>query len=88
MLFEWDEGNIRDHEVDFIDMVAVFDGRPIFTYYSPRFGEDRWGSVGLLNGKFYLVVWTMRKERRRIISAYRADDWEIRKYRALFGRGA
>jgi uncharacterized DUF497 family protein len=89
MLFEWDENkrlrNLRDHEVDLIDMVALFDGRPVFTYYSSRSGEDRWGTVGLLRGKFYLVVWTMRGGRRRIISAYRADDWEIREYRALYG---
>jgi uncharacterized DUF497 family protein len=47
MLFEWDENkrrrNVSHHEVDFIDMVQVFDGRPTFTYRSPRNDEDRWG---------------------------------------------
>lgn len=89
MRFEWDENkrllNIRDHEVDFIDMVQICDGRPTFTYYSPRHTEDRWGTVGIVNGKFYLVVWTKRGDRRRIISAYRADEWEIREYRKLYG---
>jgi uncharacterized DUF497 family protein len=32
-----------------------------------------------------LVVWTKRSGRRRIISAYRADDWEVREYRKLHG---
>lgn len=87
MQFEWDENkrlrNLNDHEVDFIDMVQIFDGRPTFTYHSPRQGEDRWVTVGIVNGRFYLVVWTTRGRRRRIISAYRADEWEIRAYRAL-----
>ena len=89
MRFGWDENkrllNVRDHEVDCIDMVQIFDGRPMFTYHSPRRNEDRWGTVGIVNGKFYLVVWTERGDRRRIISAYRADDWEIREYRQLYG---
>ncbi|MGH6899752.1 MAG: BrnT family toxin [Geminicoccaceae bacterium] len=89
MRFEWDENkrllNVRDHEVDFIDMVQIFDGRPTFTYHSPRQNEDRWGTVGIVNSKFYLVVWTERGDRRRINSAYRADDWEIREYRQLYG---
>ncbi len=89
MDFEWHEDkrlrNIRDHKVDFVDMVQIFDGRPTFTYHSPRRDEDRWGTVGIIDGKFYLVVWTKRSGRRRIISAYRADDWEIREYRALHG---
>ncbi len=67
MRFEWDEHkrllNIDDHRVDFIDMVQIFDGRPTFTYHSPRRGEDRWGTVGIVNDRFYLVVWTMRGER-------------------------
>lgn len=89
MEFEWDESKrlrtIRDHGVDFIDAVQMFDGRPVFTYHSPRDGEDRWGTVGLMADRFYLVVWTWRGERVRIISAYRAYDWEIREYRKLYG---
>ncbi|MEZ5861809.1 MAG: BrnT family toxin [Geminicoccaceae bacterium] len=89
MNFEWDESkrlrNIRKHGVDFIGATAVFDGRPVFTYYTPRDGEDRWGTVGLIDDRFHLVVWTWRGEGMRIISAYRADDWEIREYRKLFG---
>jgi hypothetical protein len=89
MLFEWDENkrqrNVSDHGVDFIDMTQVFDGRPTFTYRSPRNDEDRWVTVAIVKDRFYLVVWTPRGERRRIISAYGADDWEIREYRAVHG---
>ncbi len=89
MNFEWDENkrlrNIRQHGVDFVGAMAIFDGRPVFTYHTPRDGEDRWGTVGIIDDRFHLVVWTWRGERMRIISAYRADDWEIREYRRLFG---
>jgi uncharacterized DUF497 family protein len=89
MLFEWGReqaaAHVSDHGVDFVDMVQVFDGRPTFTYRSPRNDEDRWGIVAIVQDRFYLVVWTPRGGRRRIISAYRADDWEIRGYRALHG---
>jgi len=89
MDFEWDENkrlrNIEQHGVDFIGAVQLFDGRPVFTYHTPRDGEDRWGTVGLIGERFYLVVWTWRGEKVRIISAYRADDWEIREYRKLHG---
>lgn len=90
MEFEWDEAkrraNIREHKVDFVDAAQIFDGRPAFTYHSPRHDEDRWGTVGMMDdGKLSLVVWTKRHGRTRIIAAYRADDWEIRAYQALYG---
>jgi len=89
MEFEWDENkrlrNIRDHGIDFIDAAEIFDGRPVFSYHTPRGDEDRWGTVGPIGERFYLVVWTWRGERMRIISAYRADDWEIREYQKLYG---
>ena len=75
----------ENHEIDLVDMVQIFDGRPTFSYRSPRRDEKRWGAVGIVNGKFYMVVWTKPGDRRRIISAYQADDWEIRKYRQPYG---
>ena len=94
MRFEWDEQkrqrSIRERNLDFLDARRLFDGRPTSAYSTPRRGEDRWGTVGLLGieGKedFYLVVWTERGHGTiRIISFYRADDWEIREYRQLYG---
>jgi uncharacterized DUF497 family protein len=93
MRFEWDENkrrrNVEERGLDFLRATEMFDGRPVFTYHSPRGSEDRWGSVGRLtvDGEedFYLVVWTRRGEATRIISFYRADDWEIRAYRQLHG---
>ena len=90
MEFEWDENkrqqNLEKHRVDFIVLASrIFDGRPTFTYQSPRNDEERWATVGIVNERFFVVVWTKRGERTRIIAAYRADDWEIREYQNLYG---
>ena len=89
MYFEWDEAkrrqNVRKHKLDFLDAVEIFDGRPIFTYLSPRNGEERLATIGKIRDKLWVVVWTPRGEDTpRIISAHRADDGEERKYQALF----
>jgi uncharacterized protein len=50
MQFEWDEdkrrANIAKHGIDFIDVAALFDGRPVVTYASPRNNEKRWSTTG------------------------------------------
>jgi uncharacterized DUF497 family protein len=89
MEFEWDEpkrqSNIEKHEIDFVDIQAIFDGRPILTGPSDRSEESRSLTVGELEGIFYSVIWTWRGDVLRIISARRARDAEIRQYRAVHG---
>ena len=89
MDFEWDEKkrsiNLRVHGLDLMDATRLFDGRPVYSYPSPRHGEERFVTVGLLVGKFFAVVWTERAEAVRLISFRRARDAEERKYRAIFG---
>ncbi len=89
MDFEWDEKkratNLREHGLDLMDATRLFDGRPIYSYPSPRHGEERFVTVGLLVGKFFAVVWTERTKAIRLISFRRARDPEERKHIALFG---
>ncbi|RVT80664.1 BrnT family toxin [Rhodobacteraceae bacterium CCMM004] len=89
MEFEWSEKknqiNKKRHGIDFVDAQALFETEPVYHYHSPRDGEDRWVTVGRLADRFFLVVWTWRGERVRIISAHRADERHIRRYRELFG---
>jgi uncharacterized protein len=84
--FEWDErkadGNLAKHGIDFLRAIRVFDGLT-YTQYSGRGGEERWMTVGRLDGRFVTIVWTWRGDVIRIISARRARDGEIRAYRAL-----
>jgi uncharacterized DUF497 family protein len=89
MLFEWDENkravNLIRHRLDLTDGRYLFDGRPVITYPSPRDGELRSVTVGLIGPKFYAVVWTEREDATRLISFRRARDGEERAYRACFG---
>lgn len=89
MLFEWDETkrqrNIERHRLDLIRGSALFDGRPVVTYPSPRDGEPRFVTIGLVGDRFHAVVWTPRGTATRLISFRRARDAEERAYRARHG---
>ncbi len=85
MEYEWDEAkrlvNLRKHGVDFIDVPAVFDG-DIVTVEDNRYnyGEDRFVTFGLLQGRVIAVVHTEREDLIRIISARKATKYEQRIY--------
>ncbi|MEG4503646.1 BrnT family toxin [Microcoleus sp. F6_B4] len=66
MQFEWDEAknleNIRKHQIDFVDVPAMFDGEMLIEL-DDRFdyGEDRWFGIGFLGSGIAVVVWTERQ---------------------------
>lgn len=81
MRFEWDETkrrhNLAKHGIDFIRVWEAFDGRPIYSYASPRGAEERFVTLAPIEGRLVAVVWTKRGEDTvRIISARRARDAE------------
>lgn len=89
MEFEWDEAK-RERVlvacgIDFVRAQVLFDGRPLLTVSSPRLGEERWISVGELEGLFIAVVWTLRDDKIRIVTMRRARNEEKRRYQALYG---
>jgi uncharacterized protein len=90
MEFEWDENKrqrtLDERGLDFRDVRHLFDGRPLFSYLSPRANERRVVSIGLLEGRCIAAVWMERDTAQRIISMRRARDGEERKYRALLGQ--
>lgn len=91
MRFEWDEGkrkaNLIKHGLDFLDADLIFRGS-LYSYPSERHGEERWVTVGLLEGREVALVWTTPGDAIRIISFRRARREEARQYRQLHGRGA
>jgi uncharacterized protein len=91
MRFEWDERkrlvNLAKHGLDFLDADLIFRG-PLYSYSSERRGEDRWVTIGLLEGREVALVWTARDDATRLISFRRARREERRQYRELHGRGA
>jgi uncharacterized DUF497 family protein len=42
------------------------------------YGEQRWLTFGLLDGRHIAVVWTVREDRRRIISMRHMHEREIK----------
>ncbi len=89
MQFEWfeekRERTLVDRGLDFRDARHLFDGRPVYSYPSPRDDEARTVSVGLLEQRCIAVVWMDRHGVRRIISMRRARHGEEAIYRKLLG---
>jgi uncharacterized DUF497 family protein len=89
MDFEWSEAKRiavpEARGLDFIDAEILFDGRPLYTVASARVAEERWLSVGELNGRLVAVVWTQRRDCIRIITMRRARNEEKKRYGALYG---
>ena len=83
MLYEWDEikrqTNLVKHGIDFRDAIRVFDG-PVFANTSRHRSEERIVAVGLMKGIEIVLVYVMRGQRRRIISARRAHRNERQDY--------
>ena len=86
MDFEWDEAkneaNMSKHGIDFDDAIGIFNHRVLEHEDRRRdYGELRTRVIGILGGRELVIVYTMRGEVRRIISARRARRDERRAYR-------
>lgn len=85
MHFEWDDAkrlsNLQKHGIDFANVPALFDG-DILTVEDDRYsyGEQRFVTFGLLQGRVIAVVHTERETRIRLISARKATRYEQRVY--------
>jgi uncharacterized DUF497 family protein len=79
---------LRERGVDFEDAPIVFDGRT-YTIEDRRadYGEVRLQTIGFLEDRMVMVVWTPRGEARHIISMRRCNDREQKAYRQRFGEG-
>jgi uncharacterized protein len=77
MTFTWDDkkcsSNLKLHDFDFNDAPTVFAG-PTFTYEDDRFdyGEQRFVTLGILNGLVVSVVHIETLHRIHIISLRKA----------------
>jgi uncharacterized DUF497 family protein len=83
--FEWDANknvtNVLKHGIDFLDAVKVFaDPNLVVVDAKVRQQEARLLAIGLLDRLLITVVFTLRGDRIRIISARRARSSERRRY--------
>ena len=87
MDFEWDDYkariNKRKHKVDFADAVSVLEDEKALTIPDPYAEEERSVTMGLDSlGRVLVVVYTLRNNNIRIISARKATPSESREYHA------
>ena len=73
---------LAERGLDFAQAKEVFAGKT-FTREDDRFdyGEDRWITVGLLDQRMVVVVWTQRGKTRHVISMRKANEREQARYR-------
>ena len=90
MKIEFDQAKrdktLSERGLDFADAAKVFSGY-CFNAIDVRFdnGEERVISVGVLALRVVVVVWTPRKNVRRIISMRYANEREASKYKQQLG---
>jgi uncharacterized protein len=89
MRFEWDEAkreaNVDKHGIDFIDVEKLFEGETV-TILDDRFDyqEERFSTLGLLDGRVVVIVHTETQDVIRIISARKATkNEEISYFKAI-----
>ena len=85
MDFEWDEAkrlaNLKKHGVDFADIEEFgWDVAFLEPDNNSEYGEDRFIALGPFRGKIHVVIFTLRGQMTRIISARNAERKEVRKY--------
>ena len=84
-MFEWDDdkkqSNLAEHGLSFEDAEAVFSG-PYVTNEDTRreYGEQRFITLGQLDGRTVVIAHTPRGENTRIISMRKANSREQKNY--------
>jgi uncharacterized DUF497 family protein len=84
--FEWDEvkaaQNYARHGVSFEAATSVFSDPFAIEYLDDRahYGEDRYIIIGMVEERVLCVVYTLRNDAIRIISARGAEPHERRRY--------
>ncbi len=84
-LYDWDDvkrsANIRDHKVDFT-AAEEFDWDTAFVHVDERedYGELREVAIGFIGVRLHVLVFTRRGERIGIISLWKAQKSDVRRY--------
>ena len=89
MRIEFDEikraVTLESRGLDMARAVEVFTGATLTVEDDRRdYGEDRYITVGFLEGSMVVLVWTPRNDAYRIISMRRANERERQLYRGRF----
>lgn len=83
-MFEWDEEkrqqNLLKHGVDFLYAAQIFEGDVVIVDDRQDYGETCYLAVGRVAGELFAVVYTLRGDMIRLISARRARNKEYERY--------
>jgi uncharacterized DUF497 family protein len=84
-MFEWDKSKAKEnqakHGISFADTFAVFDDPNAVTIEDIERSEQRYITIGMdAFGRILVVVYTLREDNIRIISARKAVRYEVRQY--------
>ncbi|WP_081991818.1 BrnT family toxin [Inquilinus limosus] len=90
--YTWDQRKAdkiwEDRGIAFEDLPELIEGRVTLTSPSPQKGEDRYLTIGAIEGHVLVVVWMYTDEPgvRRIITARQARKHEKELYRDRIAR--
>lgn len=86
--FEWDEAkrlkNLEKHHIDFVRAFRLLTKNHV-VFSSERNGEIRYLAICEEGSSFVTIIFVMRGQICRIISARRAHRSERRKHEAIYG---
>lgn len=91
MDFEWDEDKrqsvLAERQVDLVRAARIFEG-PVLNRHDGRtdYGERRYQAVGMVGEDCFVVVYTMRDETVRLITAWNGGRRAKARYQASFAR--
>ena len=79
------DATLAERGLDMARAAEIFDG-PTMTVEDDRedYGEIRLITIGFLDGRMVVMVWTQRGEARRIISLRKANEREQKAYARRF----
>ncbi|MEP0509107.1 MAG: BrnT family toxin [Aurantimonas coralicida] len=78
---------LRERGLDFFDAAQAFAGRTLTLADDRRdYGEPRFQTYGILNGRIVMIVWTPRGAIRHVISMRHCHDREARRVRSRLER--
>ena len=87
MNYEWSEqkkeANFEKHGVD-LNEIENFEWDSVIETIDDRknYGEQRWVAVGIICGRIYVLIYTMRNNNIRVISLRKANTRERNYYEA------
>ena len=90
MAISYDPGKrdetLKERGLDFADAEKVFAGLTLTLLDLRRdYGEDRFQTYGLLEGRLVMVVWTQRDEDRHVMSMRKCNEREQIKFGEQLG---